>query len=177
MLTEVTCPVIVAFMVNSRPDNRLMFSFDPSESSLHRFDGVDKPQSMRDVYKVYYTWALARSVLNRGSNTWGEYETVFEMHRDECSAITTLADAIRHALKSKSKTKDYSIGQPGSLWEIDYISHGTEDKEDCDTLCVRVRNNVGNSEYSFELTKLEAKKFIDNIGVINRLMLDLSEPI
>jgi len=68
-------------------ETRLVFRFYPRTSSCHSFNN-NPPKTWKDVYKVYYHWAILSQRKEKG--TW-HTEIVYEEHCDECSVLDDIA--------------------------------------------------------------------------------------
>lgn len=71
-------------------DKRLVFRFYPRQSSCHSF-GNNPPASWKDVYKVYYNYAIIKQFKLNEENNW-ESEVVFNSQCDECSILDEVGE-------------------------------------------------------------------------------------
>ena len=148
----------------------LNFVFYPKESHMHGFN--DKPpKDFAGVYKVYYSFAIEET---KGSHP---AESVFAIRCDECSALTYLADAIRHCIQKKTDSKALSPGQEGSIWELTYMKASDFPLKEEDSVIFSVWNNYTNKGYRFWLYVSAAKEFAGFIDMVNNHMLENGEPI
>ncbi len=145
----------------------IIFRFLPNDSHCHSFD-EQPPMNWNGVYKVYYSFSIIRFEKDKDTGLIESATDVFSMYRDECSILTDLPKYIRGTLYSKKISKAFSLGQPGSEWEIDPKG---------DYIKFTVFDNCGNNGYRFWLNEVEAMNFADYLDKMNDYMLKHGEPI
>lgn len=155
---------------------RTIFRFYPKNTHVHSFN--DKaPQNWKEVYKVYYSWAIIRQYYkDDGKNIEpSESERLLYFHCDECSKIPNLSEIIKYVVET-GETYDYpTIGQPAADWEIIKINNFNEDESDYYKF--QVFNNWTDQGFKFFLTKEQALDFCNYLDCINQYALEHGEPI
>ena len=140
------------FILGENEERKKKLRFYPRHSSLHLFDeGLKKAGSERtfkDVYKIYYCWAILLSENDYSYETdghgeliknedgsyktisnWTPYKQVFGFSCDECSSLSAIGDLTRHVIAKRESIDDYmTFGQPGSDWNIRYNKGYTHDE-------------------------------------------------
>ena len=71
-------------------DYRLIFRFYPRKSNCHSF-GDEPPKSWRDVYKVYYSYAVIKQYKFDHNDEW-QTHVIFDSGCDECSIISEIGE-------------------------------------------------------------------------------------
>ncbi len=160
------------FIIESDGCERTVFRFYPRSSRVHGFDETC-PTSWDAVYKVYYTWAIIRQYRWSEGNNWGDTEILFDMYRDECSALTYLADEIR-ALPLDEDVSVPSFGD--SLWDIKFSS-GDREKKIHSYFKFAVWNRGTGQGYRFYLSRKNTRKFVKYLDYVQQYMLEHSVPI
>lgn len=179
----------IDFIIPGRSRKR-MIRFYPRESRMHSF-GDEPPKDYRDVYKVYYSWAILESrleaVKENGEEKWSMFRQVFSMPFDECSCIESgLETALKLVMDHRRKeVRELSCGWPGSVWrivrmdgtEFDLEEFGGEKLRDNDTFFFEVFDNDSDKGYRFSLNRQQAEDFRKYIKEVNAHMLENGEPI
>lgn len=75
----------IDYIIEQSDDERLIFRFYPRQSSCHSF-GEELPKSWKDVYKVYYSYAIIKQWKFNPEDQW-ESDVMFYESCDECSII------------------------------------------------------------------------------------------
>ena len=165
------------FMIVDDIDVKIKFRFYPRSSHMHSFDEEEPPKSLKDVYKVYYSWGILVSKnysFDENNQDWTTWDRVFYMRCDECSVLEILPKIIRNIIDNKqARRKVLAFGQPGSDWEIQYIENG----EDEEYYIVNVFNNFTDKGFRFIVDIDKFKDFAEYIDGINQYMLEHGEPI
>lgn len=78
------------YILSKSEDERLIFRFYPRQSHCHSFND-ESPKSWKEVYKVYYSYAIIKQWRFCSSEQW-ESEIMFEEPCDECSIIDEIAE-------------------------------------------------------------------------------------
>lgn len=154
------------FTIKSDEYEDIVFRFFPRDSHCHSFDD-QPPYNWNGVYKVYYSYAIV-SISKDEDESFGEVTYEFTIYRDECSVLTDLSKYIKGTLFSKKKSKAYSMGQPGSEWEIFYENNKIK---------FVVFDSFNNNGYRFWLSYDRAEQFAAYLDMINDYMLKHGEPI
>ena len=74
---------------NEYEEKRLLFRFYPRSSYCHSFD-ENLPTCWKEVYKVYYSWAIISQIRENENDNW-ESCVVYEEPCDECSVIDEIS--------------------------------------------------------------------------------------
>lgn len=170
------------FMLMHDNNVQLLFRFKFSQSHMHSFD-ENPPKTYGDVFKVYYSWEILRSINDSWTDepNWQPFQAIFSFRCDECSALTSMSWIIRHVIRYKKKRQEVnSFGQPASDWELEYkkgwegLDSGISQK---DQLLFKVWNNSSDLGFRFWLDIQTALKFSDFLDECNQYMLEHGEPI
>lgn len=95
------------FIIKDSDTSRLIFRFYPRGSSCHSFTD-EPPKSWKDVFKVYYSYAILQQSRLTKDDMW-ETQVVFTETCDECSII----DEVGERCKLLSEGTETLIRQEG----------------------------------------------------------------
>lgn len=105
----------IDFILYESERRKEIFRFYPRGTHVHGFSD-SCPSEWKDVYKVYYSWAIIHQHLEKGEVT--KSERIFYMPLDECSKLPDLSSIIKH-VGNTGETYDYpTMGQPAADWII-----------------------------------------------------------
>lgn len=178
----------IDYIIEHSDNERLVFRFYPRSSSCHSF-GDEPPKCWKDVYKVYYSYAIISQWRFNPDDQW-ESEVVFSANCDECSIIDgigqsclLLADGLEvfqrednkkiHLLDQRVRPLGMGIEWMISKkvwtdWEDEYIKH---------TYYEFILFDYCNKGFRFTINKEDMKSFGEYLLGCCEYMLTHGDPI
>ncbi len=150
---------------------RDIFRFYPRQTHVHSFNDVP-PKSWKEVYKVYYSWAIIRQYYDENGKIFSSAK-LFNMDFDECSIIPDLYGIINYVDETEDIYDMPTWGQPAADWTIQKIKIS----ENNIYYQFYVFNNVTNQGYRFRLDSDEKDLFCKYLDSINEYALAHGEAI
>lgn len=155
---------------------RILFRFYPKNTHVHGFTDIP-PRTWKEVYKVYYSWAIIYQNVDNGKINSKYNKTLLYFPCDECSEIPNLSGYIKYVIETGVDLKIPACGQPAGDWIIQQKKgkdwHGNEYED----YYFELFDNWMNQGYKFTLSKEKALDFCDYLDAINQYALYHSEGI
>lgn len=176
------------YVIKQSKDERLIFRFYPRQSHCHSFN--DKPpKSWKEVYKVYYSYAIIKQWKFNPDEQW-ESEIMFEESCDECSIIGEIAERCL-LLADGCETFEREDGEKipllereifpfgtGTSWKISKRHWFSFDGGDCDNICYQFELfDYWNKGFRFVIDQESTRSFGEYIKECCEYMLAHGEGI
>ncbi len=163
------------FVIENETYRETVFRYYPKQTHVHGF-GDESPKNWKEVYKVYYSWAIIDKFYDDEEHTkFDGYEFRMKMGCDECSVLPYLDDVIRNVIETgKAENNVEGFGQPSSDWSISKRS-GDMGKvfnyKPYEYYDFTVFDNWQNNGYRFTLDRKQVEKFCKWLDKINTYAL------
>lgn len=157
---------------------RDIFRFYPKYTHVHGFHDKS-PKSWKNVYKVYYSWAIFRQYCNNDTeNKIKRSKRLFGLSCDECSQIPNLSEIIKHVVHTGETFDEPTFGQPAGEWKVQQRKgYRRYDGAYYEYYDFEVFDNWTNQGYRFTLDNIEVLDFCNWLDGINDYALKHSEGI
>lgn len=173
------------FIIDDNSQERLLFRFYPRQSHCHGF-GEKCPRTWKEVYKVYYSWAIIKQYKENDKVV--RTKIMYKDICDECSCIGEVSEFCHNLAKdieiitTEKDEKVYLLNNEifpfgmGTSWRIEKKDYSwlLNGKDIRYKFFVFSYNDIG---FRFTLNKDRIKEFGDFLNHCCEYMLKHSEPI
>lgn len=150
--------------------DKMTFRFYPKSSYV--YDHTDNPPTTwKDVYKVYYSWAIIRHTYYNDKLEPESCEKIFYLPIDECSRLPELSAIIKNVIKTGETFDCKTIGQPAGEWKIEKKLYYNLVNDEIVACKFEVFNNLTDQGCRFWLREDKALEFCDWLDMVNQYML------